>query len=60
MASEYNIQNINKEICNAVDCNSISEKKIRLYAGDKQIVISVCNNCMKKFKEDNHQNNEPL
>ncbi len=53
MCSDYNnIQHINKEICNAVGCNTISEKKIRLFAGNKKITISICNNCMKKFKED--------
>jgi hypothetical protein len=52
MCSNYNnIQHINKEICNALGCNSISEKKIKLNAGYKQITISVCNNCLKKFKE---------
>ena len=52
MSNNHNIQYINKEICNALGCNSISQTEIRLYAGDKKIIISVCNNCLKKFKED--------
>jgi hypothetical protein len=52
MASEYNLQNTNKEICNALGCNSISEKEISLNAGDKKITISVCNYCLKKFNGD--------
>lgn len=52
MSNNHKIQYINKEICNALGCNSISEKKIKLYAGDKEFTISVCKNCLKKFKKE--------
>jgi hypothetical protein len=40
----------NKEICNALGCRLLSEIEIELPIGNNKISISVCKNCLHKFK----------
>ena len=45
---------INKNLCEAFNCFAEATTEVEVKVGvSRTITVSVCNNCVKKFEEDN-------
>jgi hypothetical protein len=47
---------VNNSVCEAVDCFSPAEVQIKVKVGQAgSISLSLCNNCVRKFSEDDNE-----
>lgn len=61
MYKEYNVTDINKNICEAVGCFAKATDNIALEGGTYGVIsVLVCRNCIAKFRDDTVQGTNKL